>query len=322
MHAWFSPPHVGQVVLYNDTKGIIADTLDFVDNGLGYVYDINDFVLVKFNDETINAIELGNLRPEPIIATTNDTEEKPPIIHDDWDWQLPFVVGQRVTLNPTHRNFYIYNQQSDGSLGVIIDVEPYIFNNWDDPDILNSFIHVDWDNNHKNSYPINSLLPVGDIAYTRTYNPNDFKVGMQVSTKMPNSSIKNGWIIDTKPNTICFLDDSIFDTYWVNKDFVTITNTQLTKIIAYTFPTYGTYYCPSNTQNPRIDDLVFNHNIPAVITEIINTDETPSPPLDIEERLQGSTSTTNYTFSGWYINSENDEDYDEDSEEYDEDDKE
>lgn len=312
MHAWFSPPHVGQVVLYNDTKGIIANILDFVDNGFGYAYNINDFVLVKFNDETISAIELGNLRPEPIIATTNDTEEKPPIIHDDWNWQLPFAVGQRVTLNPTHHTFQLYNQQSDGSLGTIVSIDPYTFNNWDDPAFLDSFIHVNWDNGHHNSYPINSLLPVGDIAYTRTYNPNDFKVGMQVSIQVPNSSIENGWIIDTKPNTICFLNDSTFDTYWVNKDFVTITNTQLTKIIVYIFPTYGAYYCPSNTQNPRIDDLIFNHNISTVITELISTDETPSPPLDIEEHLQGFTPTTNYTFNDCYINGEN---YDEDDEE-------
>ena len=234
------PIFIGQSILHHSKPGIITNILQ------------NKFVLVDFIDGTIESIHISDLEfpDEP----NSDNVETP---HYDWDWSIPFIRGQRVTLNKEHSLYNDYRYTVNDSFGTIAAVPLGIFNNWHLPSIADRYVTVKWDNNNLCDMPIGCLIPVGEILYVPI--TTDFKIGMKIH--LVNGSFTDGYIINVYPHTLEFVADNYMNTNSINKAFVELVDDTPRKIKRYYIGSVGYVYCVENTNSiDFIDNLIITKN--------------------------------------------------------------
>jgi len=206
-----------------------------------------DYVVVDFIDGTIEVLHINDIQ----LADDKEVEK----VHYDWDWSMPFASGQRVTLNPNYREYWVFKELTDNSNGTIAHMPNGIFNKWHERNTINKLVRVTWDNGHSDHFPICSLLPVGNIVY----NPNklNFEIGMKICIA---DSI-TGYVIRDYKYTLEYVTLDYITTDYANKVFVQIIDKTPRKIQKVHINGIGTYYVVERTNSVAIaDNLIITSN--------------------------------------------------------------
>jgi len=239
------PFTIGSIVVKDTLKGKISGILQ------------PDYVVVDFTDGTIEVLHINDIQ----LADDKKVEE----VHSDWDWSMPFAPGQRVTLNPHYREYWVFKELTDNSNGTIVEIRNEILNKWHEHNTIHRLVRVTWDNEHSDYFPICSLLPVGNIVY----NPNklNFETGMKICIA---DSI-TGYVIRNHKYTLEYVMQDYITTSYINKVFVQIIDKTPRKIQKVHINGIGVYYVIERTNSVAIaDNLIITGNHTALSMEDIN----------------------------------------------------
>lgn len=290
--SWESAPYINQTVYNsNNEQGVITALLDIELNPAS----IDDTIIDNWTNESslayhaivdwpngeITCMPLNNLFPTTIPLTTNSENE----ILYNWNWSIPFLEGQRVTLNPEHECFTLYSPQSKNTHGVVIDITritPYL-DSWEPTLInLNNYIEVRWDCGNTNYYQVNSLLPITPIITANSFNKN-FKIGQKVlfslSPHADNDDFDHrynntaAYIVNIEPRVVDVLfETKLFDIHSINKAFLKpIDNEPIKQITKYNF-NHDDYplYRIDGIPNPHLDEYIIKYGYTVASTKILN----------------------------------------------------
>lgn len=236
--------NIGSIVVKDTLKGVISDIPQ------------PDYVVVDFIDGTIEVLHVNDIQ----LADDKEVEE----VHRDWDWSMPFASGQRVTLNPHYREYWVFKELTDNSNGTIVEIRNEIFNKWHEHDTINKLVRVTWDNGHSDYFPICSLLPVGNIVY----NPNklNFETGMKICI-----GDVIGYVIRDYKYTLEYVTLNYITTGYANKVFVQIIDKTPRKIQKIHIDGIGVFYIIEGTNSVAIaDNLIITGNHTILSMEDIN----------------------------------------------------
>lgn len=190
---WINPPYVGQLVsldMHDNILGVITSTEGNAHSewlcGHATIYWQVNIEITHSNDtKSHTSVILKYLTPISIKE-----------IYHGWQWEVPFNIYDRVTLNKNHPNYPRYSGQSQNTPGTIVHMRDVNPENWILKDIANTQIHVKWDNGHSNAYEITALVPKemesGDIQMAvlnsnkkkptkETKETKDFPVGIKIT---------------------------------------------------------------------------------------------------------------------------------------------
>lgn len=279
---WQSPPHINQQVQHDSTDkcGVIYNIIDHEDNTLNYNAS---YVIVDWDDGEITCESLTNLSPVDTSEPSTPTPDSPTVLYN-WDWTIPFLESQRVTLNPNCSEIERYRYQSQNTIGTIISIDTIIdaIDSWEpSPSILTAYIDVKWDCGHINSYPVNSLLPVTPVITTDSLNV-DFKIGQKLILSEIHRANQylcheingnfNAYIVKINPRTL----EVIFEAYMTkiykfNKlVFDIVDDTPIQKVTKYHLDGAGTYYTIGDITNDYLEHLVISNGYPVIAVEPLN----------------------------------------------------
>ena len=170
---------------------------------------------------------------------------------------IPFIRGQRVTLNKEHNLYNDYRYTANDSFGTIAAVPLGIFNNWHLPSITDKHVTVKWDNDDTCNIPIGCLIPVGEILYVPI--TTDFKIGMKIH--LVDGSYTDGYIINVYQHTLEFVANNYIATGTINKTLVELVDDTPRKIKRYYIKSIGYVYYIENTNSiDFVDDLIITKN--------------------------------------------------------------
>lgn len=272
MNTWSSPPDVGTYVKNaNNENGIITDTID------------NCFVIVSYDNGSVESVCINDLLPNDLIGTNSESSTTTPIdntipinpdllIHTDWDWSMPFDVNQRVILNPQHRSYYSYKGYVGDCFGTITHIQSSVYNSWILPNVLTKLVNVQWDNGFLDTFPVSSLLPVGNILFQP--DTRDFKIGMTVQLVIPSSGFNGeiGYIVGVSENIVYLTlingNPTISNSFF--KKFLNIIDNKIYPLIEYNVEDCG-YVCSiSDKHSDFLDDIIIKRAYKILDTTLIN----------------------------------------------------
>lgn len=272
MNTWSSPPVVGTYVKNaNNENGIITDIID------------DYFVIVSYDNGSVESVCINHLFQNDLIDTNSESSTPTPIdntipinpdllIHTDWDWSTPFDVNQRVILNPQHRNYDSYKGYVGDCFGTITRIQSSVYNSWILPNVLTKLVHVQWDNGFFDTFPVSSLLPVGNILFQP--DTRDFKIGMKVQLDIPSSGFNNeiGYIVGVSENIVhlTFINDNPTISNSFFKKFLNIIDNKIYPLIKYNLEDCGYTYNISNEHSDFLDDIIIKRAYRILDTILIN----------------------------------------------------
>lgn len=288
---WINPPYVGQLVsldMQDNILGVITSTAGDAYNewmrGYASIYWTVDIEVTHSNDTASHtSINLENLTPISIKE-----------IYRGWQWEVPFNINDRVTLNKNHPNYPRYSGQSQNTPGTIIDMRSVNPENWILKDIANTQIRVKWDNGHSNTYEITALVPEemesGDIQVAisnsnkkkQTKETKDFPVGIKITLNPEHKDFDNfNRYLEGNINGIKIKGQNASHSiilFKKNKENITLSiahsmmlpiNSQIEKIIEYCFDDDKILYSIGDDCR-EVDEMVFKKHRTIINTNFLN----------------------------------------------------